>query len=112
MAKQLCRQFTSMIAQSKPGSGISECSPGRLICSSAKRFQFHEENRPDLAETNSEEKEKLQNENADRESENGEGGGEGGGASFNKKAREIGGPKGPEPTRYGDWEKGGRCSDF
>jgi hypothetical protein len=27
-------------------------------------------------------------------------------------AREIGGPKGPEPTRYGDWEVNGRCSDF
>ena len=26
--------------------------------------------------------------------------------------QEIGGPKGPEPTRYGDWEKGGRVSDF
>ena len=26
--------------------------------------------------------------------------------------REIGGPKGPEPTRYNDWEKGGRCIDF
>lgn len=25
---------------------------------------------------------------------------------------ETGGPKGPEPTRYGDWEKNGRCSDF
>jgi hypothetical protein len=25
---------------------------------------------------------------------------------------EIGGPKGPEPTRYGDWEKNGICSDF
>ncbi|HCM83622.1 MAG TPA: DUF1674 domain-containing protein [Alphaproteobacteria bacterium] len=25
---------------------------------------------------------------------------------------EIGGPQGPEPTRYGDWEIGGRCSDF
>jgi hypothetical protein len=25
---------------------------------------------------------------------------------------EIGGPKGPEPTRYGDWEIGGRCTDF
>jgi len=25
---------------------------------------------------------------------------------------EINGPKGPEPTRYGDWEKGGRVSDF
>ena len=29
-----------------------------------------------------------------------------------KKAEEIGGPKGPEPTRYGDWERNGRCSDF
>ena len=28
------------------------------------------------------------------------------------RPREIGGPKGPEPTRYGDWEVGGRCTDF
>jgi hypothetical protein len=27
-------------------------------------------------------------------------------------AREINGPKGPEPTRYGDWEKNGIASDF
>lgn len=26
--------------------------------------------------------------------------------------REIGGPQGPEPTRYGDWECNGRCTDF
>ena len=26
--------------------------------------------------------------------------------------KEIGGPTGPEPTRYGDWEKNGRCIDF
>ena len=25
---------------------------------------------------------------------------------------EIGGPRGPEPTRYGDWERKGRISDF
>jgi hypothetical protein len=25
---------------------------------------------------------------------------------------EIGGPTGPEPTRYGDWERKGRCIDF
>jgi hypothetical protein len=25
---------------------------------------------------------------------------------------EIGGPRGPETTRYGDWEKRGRCIDF
>lgn len=29
-----------------------------------------------------------------------------------QRPREIGGPKGPEPTRYGDWEIGGRCIDF
>ena len=26
--------------------------------------------------------------------------------------KEIGGPKGLEPTRYGDWERNGRCYDF
>ncbi len=25
---------------------------------------------------------------------------------------EVGGQQGPEPTRFGDWEKGGRCTDF
>ena len=25
---------------------------------------------------------------------------------------EVGGPPGPEPTRFGDWEKNGRCIDF
>ncbi len=28
------------------------------------------------------------------------------------KQKEIGGPSGPEPTRYGDWEKKGICYDF
>ena len=27
-------------------------------------------------------------------------------------ATEYGGRDGPEPTRYGDWEKNGRCIDF
>jgi hypothetical protein len=26
--------------------------------------------------------------------------------------REVNGPKGPEPTRYGDWERKGIASDF
>jgi hypothetical protein len=25
---------------------------------------------------------------------------------------EVGGREGPEPTRYGDWEVGGICTDF
>lgn len=30
----------------------------------------------------------------------------------NPHTGEIGGPKGPEPTRYGDWERKGRVTDF
>ena len=26
--------------------------------------------------------------------------------------KELGGPKGEEPTRFGDWERGGRAVDF
>jgi len=33
-------------------------------------------------------------------------------AEATKRPKEIGGPSGPEPTRYGDWERNGRCSDF
>lgn len=31
---------------------------------------------------------------------------------LNQKEKEHGGQEGPDPTRYGDWEKGGRCTDF
>ena len=33
-------------------------------------------------------------------------------APAEEPAKEIGGPDGPEPTRYGDWERNGRCTDF
>jgi hypothetical protein len=33
-------------------------------------------------------------------------------AAAAKRPTEIGGPSGPEPTRYGDWEKKGIISDF
>ncbi len=33
-------------------------------------------------------------------------------AEVRPRAKEYGGPKGKEPTRYGDWEKKGRCIDF
>ena len=29
-----------------------------------------------------------------------------------RESEEHGGPKGKEPTRYGDWESGGICRDF
>jgi hypothetical protein len=33
-------------------------------------------------------------------------------ASLAPKAEEVGGQPGPDPTRYGDWEKNGIASDF
>lgn len=33
-------------------------------------------------------------------------------AGKKKKPAEVGGPKGLEPTRYGDWERKGIASDF
>ena len=33
-------------------------------------------------------------------------------AKFESRPKEIGGRDGPDPTRFGDWEKNGRCIDF
>ncbi|MGH6642911.1 MAG: DUF1674 domain-containing protein [Bradyrhizobium sp.] len=33
-------------------------------------------------------------------------------AAVTPAAKELQGPKGPEPTRYGDWERKGIASDF
>ena len=33
-------------------------------------------------------------------------------SEYGPRQKEYGGPKGKEPTRYGDWEKNGRCIDF
>jgi hypothetical protein len=33
-------------------------------------------------------------------------------APASQRPVEIDGPKRPDPTRYNDWEKGGRCIDF
>ncbi|MEJ2139570.1 MAG: DUF1674 domain-containing protein [Gammaproteobacteria bacterium] len=33
-------------------------------------------------------------------------------ATGRKREVELGGPQGPEPTRFGDWERKGRCIDF
>ena len=48
---------------------------------------------------------------ADADASNPQGANSGDTASQNLP-KEFGGQKGPEPTRYGDWEKNGRCTDF
>lgn len=34
------------------------------------------------------------------------------GQAVEGRTKELGGPEGPEPTRYGDWERKGICYDF
>lgn len=34
------------------------------------------------------------------------------GGAGGARPEEQGGPSGPEPTRFGDWERKGRCIDF
>ncbi|KAF3328599.1 succinate dehydrogenase assembly factor 4 [Carex littledalei] len=63
------------------------------------------------ASTPSEKEEKEKVESKQIEEPTGDGDGEKG-LDVNKLTGEVGGPKGPEPTRYGDWEQKGRCSDF
>ncbi|KAK3218179.1 hypothetical protein Dsin_012149 [Dipteronia sinensis] len=72
-----------------------------LFCSSSTQQpqQSKEENETkDREETVEANKEDLEDDDYD--------------VDVNKETGEIGGPRGPEPTRFGDWERNGRCSDF
>ncbi|KAL2321259.1 hypothetical protein Fmac_030228 [Flemingia macrophylla] len=80
-------------------------SVSRLLCTSSTRPQHEnpvkEQSRAPQESTHDESKQSYEHEENDEEDDN-----------TNKETGEIGGPKGPEPTRYGDWERNGRCSDF
>ncbi|KAL6526989.1 hypothetical protein OROGR_016079 [Orobanche gracilis] len=107
MASNLYRAFSSPIARTE----FSSSSSRRLICTTAQLLQNHprEKKEPPI----SEEKEKIRNQ-IDDERVQASGDEEDGDEdeSVNKQTGEIGGPRGLEPTRYGDWEKNSRCSDF
>ncbi|THG03370.1 succinate dehydrogenase assembly factor 4, mitochondrial-like [Camellia sinensis] len=117
MASNQGRLFSSLIKRSAPKLVLSYArsesvtlsgpnSARRLICPSIQLQQEDQVNPKKLEEEESEIKEKIQNEK-DNEDED-----EDDDFDMNKETGEIGGPRGPEPTRYGDWERNGRCSDF
>ncbi|CAN4085749.1 unnamed protein product [Withania somnifera] len=90
---------------------FSKNSASRLICSSTQGVQSKQDHPGEHGARTLEEKEKVDNKNEENTEVEGDSD-EGDNGHVNKKTGEIGGPKGPEPTRYGDWERGGRCSDF
>ncbi|GFP91302.1 succinate dehydrogenase assembly factor 4 mitochondrial [Phtheirospermum japonicum] len=109
MSSNLCRLLSSSpIARSEFSSSASR---RRLICSTAQLLQNQ---RPEAKEPPIyEDKEKIHSQIEDEKKQPSEDEEiDDGDESANKLTGEIGGPRGPEPTRYGDWEKNGRCYDF
>eukprot|EP01018_Ginkgo_biloba_P010270 Gb_31947 [translate_table: standard] len=76
----------------------------KLFCSASQESLKSESPTGSIEGKRAEEEEEEKHEDESEE--------EGGGEYINTETGEKGGPRGPEPTRYGDWEKGGRCSDF
>lgn len=79
----------------------------RLLCSSATQSQSQHQNPSKEQREPTDEKLESTENQADDDDDDDEDDG-----YMNKETGEIGGPKGPEPTRFGDWERNGRCSDF
>lgn len=111
MAKNLSRVFSSISNLSTPKiiSPISRSNPldsaSRLICSSAQRPQESvNKDRQESLDKNLQNQKNEEDKDGDDE--------DGDELDLNEDTGEIGGPKGLEPTRYGDWEKNGRCYDF
>lgn len=100
MARNLIRVSPPAIVRSEFANSVIR----RFMCSTAQKLGKREE-------SDSETKEKIQvrtedEEKSDSKTEENEA------EEWVNSTGEIGGPTGPEPTRYGDWEKNGRCSDF
>ncbi|BFG23523.1 hypothetical protein CerSpe_097970 [Prunus speciosa] len=115
MAINLGRLFSSTTVLSTPSRAepltrAAINSVSRLLCSSATQSQSQHENPGKEQREPTEEKiESTENQADDGEEEDDDDEDDG---YMNKETGEIGGPKGPEPTRFGDWERNGRCSDF
>lgn len=124
MANNLYRLSASMVEISRPKLGLGFCfSRSNLPASipAKSRFlsssqQHQQQESPKPSPQAAEEKETAEEipENSSNPGDAEDGGEEEDydGVHVNKETGEIGGPRGPEPTRYGDWERKGRCSDF
>ncbi|KAJ0100247.1 hypothetical protein Patl1_20348 [Pistacia atlantica] len=108
----LGRLFTSVSPKLPSPFPISESSicsnsVSRLISSSTQQPQQHHQEK-----TPNKEQEETLKANSENHNEEDQEDGEEDDDLVNKQTGEVGGPRGPEPTRYGDWERNGRCYDF
>ncbi|XP_052187692.1 uncharacterized protein LOC127798274 [Diospyros lotus] len=114
------RLFSSIIKLAASKLGLSHAgseslgrsssdSARRLICYSTRHQQREDQANPDKVERgeSKEIEEKIKEEIGRGENED-----DGDELDINRDTGEVGGPRGPEPTRYGDWERNGRCYDF
>ncbi|KAJ8536872.1 hypothetical protein K7X08_035273 [Anisodus acutangulus] len=111
MSRNMGHLLRSMIELPLSKVCFSKNSASRLICSSTQGVQIKQDRPGEHDPRTLDEKEKVDNKNEESTEVEGDFD-EGDDGYVNKRTGEIGGPRGPEPTRYGDWEKGGRCSDF
>uniref|UniRef100_A0A2P2MY37 Succinate dehydrogenase assembly factor 4, mitochondrial n=1 Tax=Rhizophora mucronata TaxID=61149 RepID=A0A2P2MY37_RHIMU len=116
----LSRLFTSISSLSIPKSAGSEsatwrCASIRVVSWSTTQHQEESRSlkRQQEEETTKYNREAEKNEHGQRDDDDDDDDdGDEGDDHVNKETGEIGGPRGPEPTRYGDWERNGRCYDF
>lgn len=95
--------------KAQPLACSAPASVTRFICSTTQHFQSQQDNSVKeqakaLQENHTTDDTQSQEEEQDSGNNND--------VHMNEETGEVGGPKGPEPTRYGDWERNGRCYDF
>ncbi|KNA11971.1 hypothetical protein SOVF_130190 [Spinacia oleracea] len=112
MARNLSHKIASIMTISKPTQTFLAESATQMVPNSVSSYLMSTSatNDQDSGEkkeikTSTQFEEKKENVDIEDDEDDDDGG-------VNKETGEIGGPRGPEPTRYGDWEQKGRCSDF
>ncbi|PON72098.1 hypothetical protein PanWU01x14_069400 [Parasponia andersonii] len=120
MARNLGRLFSSIsdlstpnlippYARSEPLTRSITNSASRLVCSSAQQppENINKEQKESFEKDLEKEKKEVKEDGGEDDDDD-----DGDELDLNKETGEVGGPRGPEPTRYGDWERNGRCYDF
>lgn len=96
--------------KAQPLACSASASVTRFICSTTQHFQSQQDN--SVKEQAKSFQENHTTDDTPGQEEKEQDGDDNDGVNVNEETGEIGGPKGPEPTRYGDWERNGRCYDF